>query len=316
MDGSRKRANQQSAAREKELSEGTYHAVQKITWDAFVQDHVFKIQNESNAVNVRQALEEFGEIHQPKSPTDVSFAMAEAHVAHLREHGNAGRTINRKVAIVRRAMALAVHRGFVAVNPIPRGGFGGWQREHVEDHVVRMVTRDEEAKLIEAADKLLGLKWSTFIIVAVETGARRGELVNLEWHAIDFEGIADPTAEPSVLFTKTKTHKDRRVPLSERAVTALRRLQLQTLQESGPFGKALLSNTTRRWKRIVAEADIPYARIHDLRGTFCTRAIRAGIDPKTVMTLAGHRDIKTTLRYYTAASTANREAIELMASVG
>ncbi|MCH7993582.1 MAG: tyrosine-type recombinase/integrase [Planctomycetes bacterium] len=69
---------------------------------------------------------------------------------------------------------------------------------------------------------------------------------------------------------------------------------------------------------VVVEAGFPYARIHDLRGTFCTRAVRAGIDPKTVQTLVGHSDIMTTLRYYTAASTArtNREAIEAMAAAG
>ena len=308
-------AKRERSKLEESLATGTYHALTKISWDAFVEDHVFKIPTESNAENIRQALIEFGDVNQPSTPAGVSFAMIEAHVAHLRKHGNAGRTINRKIAIIRRAMELAVHRGFVVANPIPKSGkFGGWQREPVEDHEVRMVTRDEETKLISAAEKLYGLKWATFILVAVETGARRGELVKLKWSRIDFDGAVDATAGPSVLFTKTKTHRERRVPLSARALKALRRLQVQTLQDAGPFGTSLQSNVTRRWKRIIAEADIPYARVHDLRATFVTRAIRAGIDAKTVQTLAGHKKIETTLRYYTAASVAktNREAIEAM----
>lgn len=54
------------------------------------------------------------------------------------------------------------------------------------------------------------------------------------------------------------------------------------------------------------------------RWTSCTRTVPAGIDPKTVQTLVGHSDIMTTLRYYTAASTArtNRDAIEAMVAAG
>ena len=58
---------------EESLATGTYHALTKISWDAFVEDHVFKIPTESNAENIRQALIEFGDVNRPSTPADVSL---------------------------------------------------------------------------------------------------------------------------------------------------------------------------------------------------------------------------------------------------
>ena len=39
---------------------------------------------------------------------------------------------------------------------------------------------------------------------------------------------------------------------------------------------------------------------HDLRATFCTRLALAGYEALTIMTLMGHKDLKTTMRYIRA----------------
>ncbi len=74
----------------------------------------------------------------------------------------------------------------------------------------------------------------------------------------------------------------------------------QTLQEDGPFvAYANAANTNWKRKKIVAQAMIPPIAIHDLRRTGITRALLAGVPTVVVQKLAGHRDINTTLRYYT-----------------
>ena len=72
-------------------------------------------------------------------------------------------------------------------------------------------------------------------------------------------------------------------------------------------------NVHKKWRRIVKAAEIPAITLHDLRRTGITRALLANMPPVVVQKLAGHRDIKTTLRYYTEVSKADlRQAVKRM----
>ena len=85
----------------------------------------------------------------------------------------------------------------------------------------------------------------------------------------------------------------------ELAIDDLRKLQMQTLQDGGPFvAYADASSTSKKRNRILKVAGIPPITIHDLRRTGITRALLAGVPPITVQKLAGHQDIKTTMQYY------------------
>ena len=55
--------------------------------------------------------------------------------------------------------------------------------------------------------------------------------------------------------------------------------------------------------RIVREAKTKPIRIHDLRATYVTRLIRAGVPLPTVQRLAGHANIATTIDYYNEVNT-------------
>lgn len=58
----------------------------------------------------------------------------------------------------------------------------------------------------------------------------------------------------------------------------------------------------------------PAIQMHDLRRTFVTRLIRANVPLPTVQKLAGHRDIKTTLKFYNWVSMDDRR--EAVATAG
>lgn len=53
------------------------------------------------------------------------------------------------------------------------------------------------------------------------------------------------------------------------------------------------------WLAILEKSGIAYATPHDLRRTYITRLIRAGVSLPTVQKLAGHVSITTTLKFYT-----------------
>ena len=80
-------------------------------------------------------------------------------------------------------------------------------------------------------------------------------------------------------------------------MNALRRLQVQTLKDGGPF-VGLASRLSKEWAATLAKAEVEGLTVHDLRRTYVTRLIRAGVPLPTVRKLAGHSSIETTLRYY------------------
>ncbi len=61
-------------------------------------------------------------------------------------------------------------------------------------------------------------------------------------------------------------------------------------------------NLVRDYHKLVAQAGVPYIRIHDQRHTYATWAIAAGVDAKTVSELLGHAGPEITLRLYTHPS--------------
>ena len=134
------------------------------------------------------------------------------------------------------------------------------------------------------------------LYVALNTGGRRGELLGLTWDRGTLDG------DPEVHFSHTKGKHDRKVPLNPETVDVLRWVQAMTLCDGGPF-VGMNKPMQRRWEKIIETAKVSDVTPHDLRRTFITRLIRAGVPLPTVQKLAGHADIKTTVWYYNQVST-------------
>lgn len=282
-----KRAESERALLERQLAEGTYTDLRRVSWQDFVAEHVRLIPGAKNAVEAKHALHEFGKMFDNPALQRIRFGMVEDFVGAARERGNSRATVNKKLRYLRAAFNKAVRRGYVARNPMI-----GWQWTAEDVKVPRVATQDEEGGLLDAAERLYGFRVGAFAYAALNTGGRRGELLALTWDRVDLDG-------GSVLFTETKGHADRRVPINPELVDIFRRLQAQTLQAGGPFC-GLGDNLGKKWKRIVQAAGVPHITLHDLRRSFATRLVRAGVAMPTVQQLLGHSKIETTRRYYVA----------------
>lgn len=284
-------------ALEDEIAKGTYRKMRRSSWDEFVQDHVAKIKGVADARESKRTLIEFGDVIGPASPKSVTYAAIEQYVAYLRAQRkktmdkpkNTQGTINKKLRYIRGALNMAVKRGFTAQNVSDPSLFA-----KEDERLVRVIDGDEERALFEAAETLYGFRFRAFLLVALNTGGRRSELLGLSWARVDFDA-------GEVCFDKTKSHRGRYVPIKGPVVDVLRRLKLQTLQDGGPF-IGLEKNLQRRWDKLLVVAGVDHLTLHDLRRTFITRLIRAGVPLPTVQKLAGHSSITTTLRYYNAVS--------------
>jgi integrase len=127
------------------------------------------------------------------------------------------------------------------------------------------------------------------VLLAMNTGLRRGELLALQWADINLDARM-----LTVRRENAKSGKQRHVPLNGEAADVLHRWALQSGSRSRVFDVA---STKSSWTTLLASAKIETFRFHDLRHHFASRLVMAGVDLNTVRELLGHADLAMTLRY-------------------
>jgi integrase len=136
------------------------------------------------------------------------------------------------------------------------------------------------------------------VLIAMNTGLRRGELFNLRWTDLDLQ-----TKWLTVVGATSKNGQTRRIPLNDEAHEVLTEWHNQAGvvtrdvfvfpgQEGGR-----LTDIHKAWGTLVEKAGITNFRFHDLRHHFASRLVQSGVDLNTVRELLGHADIAMVLRY-------------------
>jgi integrase len=139
---------------------------------------------------------------------------------------------------------------------------------------------------------------------------RRGELFALEWRDLDLD-----RRTLAVRGDNAKSGKTRHIPLNDEAADTLSHWQGQQGDNGLVFpGKEGLpmDNINSSWRHLMERAKITRFRFHDLRHTFASKLVMAGVDLNTVRELLGHADIAMTLRYAHLAPAHKAAAVELL----
>lgn len=151
----------------------------------------------------------------------------------------------------------------------------------------RRLQGDEEQRLLRAADSGRSHYLAPLLVLALETGMRRGELLSLRW--------ADVDLSRRVAHLKlTKNGDSRDVPLSTRAVGALQELRrdgTERVLNASPNAVRLA------WEHLVARAGIEDLRFHDLRHEAVSRLFEKGLNVIEVSTISGHKELRMLQRY-------------------
>ena len=148
------------------------------------------------------------------------------------------------------------------------------------------------------------------VLLALNTGLRRGELFNLQWEDINLR-----TKTLTVQGATAKSGETRHIPLNDEAIDLLKNWKQQNNGRSRVFyGKdeARLDNIKKAWTGIVTNAGIKNFRFHDLRHSFASKLVMKGVPLNTVRELLGHADLKTTLRYAHLAPDHKADAVALL----
>ncbi|MBF9233324.1 site-specific integrase [Microvirga alba] len=150
----------------------------------------------------------------------------------------------------------------------------------------RRLAPDEEGKLIEAIGERSAWYLRPFILLAVETGMRRGELLSVRWRDVDVE-------RRTVKLAHTKNGDPRTVPLSPRALEVLSSL-VRTEERVFPIKANALRLAWGRLRKRVGMEDL---RLHDLRHEAVSRFFEHGLSTPEVALISGHRDPRMLFRY-------------------
>jgi integrase len=146
------------------------------------------------------------------------------------------------------------------------------------------------------------------VLLSMNTGMRRGELLSLRWTAIDFKG-----KQLTIEGLAAKNQQTRYLPLNSEALATLKawREQAPDNDRAFPFDKS--SGFKSAWAPLLTRAKITSFRWHDLRHHFGSRLVQAGVPLNTVRELLGHGSLAMTLRYAHLAPDQKREAVALLA---
>jgi integrase len=180
--------------------------------------------------------------------------------------------------------------------------------------------------------------YAAFVVLAT-TGMRRGEVLGLRWADVDLDGDRLAVVQTLVTvgndpaFSPPKTARSRRlIYLDAQTVAVLRehrRRQRKERLAAGPgwdsesdlvfrdeLGRLVHPDWfSREFRRVVDEAEARPIRLHDLRHTYATLALKAGVHPKVVSDRLGHATVGITLDLYSHVTPAvARDAADVVAA--
>ncbi|MEO0301668.1 MAG: site-specific integrase [candidate division WOR-3 bacterium] len=209
-------------------------------------------------------------------------------------------TINRELACLRTIFNKAVEWKILRNNPPKITLY------KIDNQRVRYLTLEEINSLINISPEPL----RSIIIIALNTGMRRGEILNLKWRDIDFK-------ERIITIYDTKNKEKRYVPINDTTINTLLGIKTNSLSEyvfPGKDGKGHISEhyISHLFEKAVERAGIKDFRFHDLRHTFASYLVMNGVDLKTVQELLGHKTFNMTLRYSHLSPEHKKLAVEML----
>jgi len=173
---------------------------------------------------------------------------------------------------------------FVNVNPVKRVKFF-----KVDNTRYRYLNSTEIESLLVACN----IKLKPFVLIALHTGMRRGEISSLEWKDINFEQGCITLDQ-----AKTKSKRTRVVPINDVVKKALRAIpKHSTVSYVFHNEEGRPSNFREAFDGALERAEIKDFRFHDLRHTFASHLAMMGISLHTIADLLGHSSTIVTKRY-------------------
>lgn len=292
-------------------------------------DHIRRIGGNTNLVNgyciQAQRMVDALDI---EAVTELTPEKAEEAIRKIADKYSTN-TANKSLAKMKAALDYAKENGVIVSNPITKAK--GLRT------IRKKFRRELEHDEVEALLRTAPVPWRTTWYFMLSTGVRRNELLYLKWPELDLKKGRVRIVEQDDFKPKTEAGA-RTIPLNEKMVKslgelpkdcefvfsqngkqirpetlldvfrkhveyALRNIAREKLKTNKPMPRGVTYDSTADEFQI----DTNQLDLHSLRYTFITELIGAGVDPKTVQHLAGHKSIETTLAIYAQVKAVNAE---------
>jgi len=225
----------------------------------------------------------------------ITHEAVEAYQNKRLDDGVKSGTINREVGCLKTIFNKAVDWKLVKFSPASKVKM---LKEPAP--IVRYLGKEEIGKLLKAckisespeSNKLVAKHPYPIVFIALNTGMRLGEILNLKWRDIDF-------VNGFIHIEKAKGGKRRDIPLSPELTQVLKYgIKVENTEHVFCNGNGTpFRNINRSWKTAKRRAGITNFRFHDLRHTFASYLVMGGVDLYTVSELLGHSSVEVTQRY-------------------
>jgi integrase len=247
-----------------------------------------------------------------RAVADLARRDCRVFVAETRAKGLKLNTVKGIVRTLSALLSQAVEDEQLAANPALRLG-KYLRRGDEEAREIQPLDATQAALLVTTAERHFG-RWYPWVLCALRTGMRLGELIALQWGDIDWHERFIVVQRNIVRGTVTtpKSHQRRRVDMTPQLMDALlawRRVQRNRWMKKGEpmplwvfpslTGTPVEERNLRHvFKRLLEKAGMRHMRIHDLRHTYASLLLQAGAAITYVSAQLGHRDASITLRVY------------------
>ncbi len=208
----------------------------------------------------------------------------------------ASATVNRELACLKTIFNKAIEWEKVEQNPVRKVKL---YKEN--NRRVRYLESNEIDRLLRECSGHL----NPIIIVALNTGMRRGEILNSKWSDVDIN-------QRLIYIMNSKSGEKREIPVNNLLLELLKRLKegsksdyVFSHEDGSPFGKV-----DKGFRSACKRAGIKDFRFHDLRHTFASHLVMNGVDLKTIQELLGHKSLEMTLRYAHLSPDHKRKAVD------
>jgi integrase len=225
------------------------------------------------------------------------------------------KTIGYIHATIHKALEDAVDAGLLARNVADRAKPPRPGRRSTAD-----IQSWEPHELARFLDFVRGTRLEAIWRLAAMTGMRRGEILGLRWSDLDLDAArlsvrhAVVAVAYAVIESTPKSHNARVIDLDHETVEALRAHRRRQQDERDEWGadyrdrdlvvakengEPIHPHTfTQSFERLILNAELRRIRLHDLRHTHATLALKAGVPVKVISERLGHESPAFTLKQY------------------
>ncbi|HEX3034437.1 MAG TPA: tyrosine-type recombinase/integrase [Thermodesulfobacteriota bacterium] len=305
----REDAKKAESIRKAQIAEGKFEITQTkkpFLFDTFVERYI----NEYSKVNKRawkrdeasgKALLKF---FSGKTLTQITSWLVEKYKAQRQNEKSrfgtpvARTTINRELSCLKTMFNKAIEWGLVSSNPAKKV-----KLFPEKPNKVRVLSDDEFQKLYDASTDFL----KPILIIAINSGMRRKEVVTLKREDVNFK-------QEFVTVRESKNNDSRIIPMNEVSKKTFE-LAVNTVHGEYLFGDRidyLLNRVENNFAQAFKKSGIAKCSFHDLRHTFATRLVMAGVDIVTVQELLGHKNINMTKRYSHPTPMHKKQAVSML----